>query len=348
MAASFESPTYSQLVYDPSFFYTQPYPQDFSPSTASDLTIIPDPHPISPRRQRTSVASSPRPAKRLKASSRVTQLRGAAGADSGSAYMAGSESNGNVTNADASTTASKPKRVRTGCLTCRERHLKCDEGSPDCQNCRRSNRVCKRGVRLNFIDTQVQSPPMIPPTHDWSVQFQDDSREIASEYKGGLGRYPPLEQDLSSEIKRETPFEFPTSATAANTISHQALPPIQPLLPVSYPDPSQESIIDQSRDSHHHHTSSNPESTYSGQNGPAATSSTSYTNPEQTLTPPSESRDYLNSPEEVLFMQVFVEEVGLWMDSMDPMKHVSNPFPTMSRTRLILSPSSLDYYRFIL
>jgi len=37
----------------------------------------------------------------------------------------------------------------------------------------------------------------------------------------------------------------------------------------------------------------------------------------------AEIRDVLNTAEETLFMQVFVEEVGLWMDSMDPMKHVS-------------------------
>jgi len=40
----------------------------------------------------------------------------------------------------------------------------------------------------------------------------------------------------------------------------------------------------------------------------------------------NESRmNYLDDPDETLFMQVFVEEVGLWMDSMDPMKHVSSP-----------------------
>src|ERR1700761_8128791 len=50
--------------------------------------------------------------------------------------------------------ANKAKRVRTGCLTCRERHLKCDEAQPICQNCRKSNRQCKRGGRLNFIETQ--------------------------------------------------------------------------------------------------------------------------------------------------------------------------------------------------
>jgi hypothetical protein len=83
--------------------------------------------------------------------------------------MKTNDAGGSGAAAEASGAASsKPKRVRTGCLTCRERHLKCDEGMPNCQNCRKSSRVCKRGVRLNFIDTQVQSPPMIPPTADWS------------------------------------------------------------------------------------------------------------------------------------------------------------------------------------
>lgn len=67
--------------------------------------------------------------------------------------------------------SSKPKRVRTGCLTCRERHLKCDEGTPDCLNCRKSNRECRRGVRLNFIDIQVKSPPYIPPAVEWSGTY---------------------------------------------------------------------------------------------------------------------------------------------------------------------------------
>lgn len=65
----------------------------------------------------------------------------------------------------------KSKRVRTGCLTCRERHLKCDEGAPDCNNCRKSNRECKRGIRLNFIDIQVKDPPCLPPTAEWSCSL---------------------------------------------------------------------------------------------------------------------------------------------------------------------------------
>lgn len=70
-----------------------------------------------------------------------------------------------------SPTATKSRRVRTGCLTCRERHLKCDEAAPDCLNCRKSNRECKRGVRLNFIDVQVRDPPLLPPTPDWAGEL---------------------------------------------------------------------------------------------------------------------------------------------------------------------------------
>lgn len=45
---------------------------------------------------------------------------------------------------------SRPKRsrtsslkVRTGCITCKKRHLKCDEARPHCGNCRRSQRRCE-------------------------------------------------------------------------------------------------------------------------------------------------------------------------------------------------------------
>lgn len=62
----------------------------------------------------------------------------------------------------------KSRRVRTGCLTCRERHLKCDEAAPDCLNCRKSNRRCKRGIRLSFQDAQVYDPRYQPSTRDWA------------------------------------------------------------------------------------------------------------------------------------------------------------------------------------
>ncbi|CAP95451.1 Pc21g05540 [Penicillium rubens Wisconsin 54-1255] len=90
----------------------------------------------------------------------------------------------------------KARRVRTGCLTCRQRHLKCDEAVGRCLNCRKSNRICRRGVRLNFIDTQTVAPPhIIARPHGSKVTFRDDSRMIASLYVGGFEIYPPVQAD---------------------------------------------------------------------------------------------------------------------------------------------------------
>ncbi|KAI5952774.1 hypothetical protein KGF54_003641 [Candida jiufengensis] len=52
----------------------------------------------------------------------------------------------------------KFKRNRSGCLTCRDRHIKCDEKKPICNNCLRSNRKCFRGIRLNFTQYTFLNP----------------------------------------------------------------------------------------------------------------------------------------------------------------------------------------------
>ncbi|KAL4887633.1 hypothetical protein BJY04DRAFT_176329 [Aspergillus karnatakaensis] len=105
----------------------------------------------------------------------------------------------------------KRKRVRTGCFTCRDRHLKCDEALGRCQNCKKSDRICRRGVRLNFVDTQVSAPPTyIAPAAGGSVTFRDDSRTIASEYVGGFETYPPPQQDHPLEspaLQTSTPVQ---------------------------------------------------------------------------------------------------------------------------------------------
>ncbi|KAL4904987.1 hypothetical protein BDW74DRAFT_153914 [Aspergillus multicolor] len=108
----------------------------------------------------------------------------------------------------------KRKRVRTGCFTCRDRHLKCDEALGQCQNCKKSGRLCRRGVRLNFVDTQVVAPPTcVTPPAGTGVTFRDDSRIIASEYVGGFERYPPPEQGTPLEDIRQasTPVQSGTN-----------------------------------------------------------------------------------------------------------------------------------------
>ena len=52
-------------------------------------------------------------------------------------------------------------------------------------------------------------------------------------------------------------------------------------------------------------------------------------------------RDYLNSSDEVLYMQVFVEEVGVWMDSLDKDKHFSRILPYMALKSPMMLNASL-------
>lgn len=327
-----------------------------------------------------------------------------------------------VTTSTPSPVPNKSRRVRTGCLTCRERHLKCDEGTPDCNNCRKSNRECKRGVRLNFIDITCKKPPHIVSPEGgfdtpliacspWMrliintvVAFEDESRLIASEYRGGLERYPKLASPAATATSRvirvETSLRRPDynaesqkgvdskSATmihtphslyfsdgsqpppdllrdttqyqsrrTSNASYHMGVPPSS-ATSAGYAhlitDPFTPTRDDSSRVTSHHNTKSEastaasiarathagPPSTFRGNDGggggggggcgPGGQHPETGRPGTGMMTPPSEKageREYLNSPEELRFMQVFVAEVGIWMDSLDREKHFSRMIP---------------------
>ncbi|KAG8527563.1 uncharacterized protein KY384_007716 [Bacidia gigantensis] len=239
--------------------------------------------------------------------------------------------------AAAAVAAARPKRVRTGCLTCRERHLKCDEGSPDCQNCKKSNRECKRGVRLNFIDTQVKTPPFTPASDEWTLMFQDESREIASEYKGGIDRYSNITTEMDHvSLKDEPTYDFSNnmsdSILNAPVLQHQQLPS-QSFAPNPM-DQYQATMSGMSNDTqvqHQRHASTISDSTFSSHTLGAVST---YSNGEQA----NETREMLTDPTELLFMQVFVEEVGIWMDSLDSDKYFSRILPYESlHDRMLLN-----------
>ncbi|KAJ4296907.1 hypothetical protein N0V90_006955 [Kalmusia sp. IMI 367209] len=220
----------------------------------------------------------------------------------------------------------KSTRTRTGCLTCRDRHLKCDEGAPSCQNCLKSNRECRRGMRINWIDTQVKNPPhLIPPTDNWAVDFKDESRKIASEYIGGLEMYP----SRTAAHARSRSFE---PAAYQTTYAHHHR--------ISYSDIASEygsqagyAPMRTFQNTPQHQL---PHSTPSdGMSAQASVNAFMTPNPEESHLSRTHGRelqdldgpDYLVDQEEVLFMQVFVEEVGIWMDSMDAKKHFSRQLP---------------------
>lgn len=130
----------------------------------------------------------------------------------------------------------KPKRTRTGCLTCRERHLKCDETKPTCNNCSKSQRDCNWGKKLNFLDTTCEKNAyLIPKGTDYQIAFQDESRIIAGEYVGGREMYPVEEIDAHLPIGSNGFGMGPPGSLAAPTSTRQQhLPPIQGMVQEPY------------------------------------------------------------------------------------------------------------------
>ncbi|KAF1839346.1 hypothetical protein BDW02DRAFT_148521 [Decorospora gaudefroyi] len=218
----------------------------------------------------------------------------------------------------------KPKRTRTGCLTCRERHLKCDESKPTCNNCLKSQRECNWGKKLNFLDTTCErNAYLIPQGIDYQIAFMDESRNIASEYVGGRELYPVEEVDAHLPIANNGFGMGPPAP------SRQHLPPIQGIAQESYQQAQLYSNFDPQPPPQQH---SRVGSNYSSNVTPSP-----YTMEHSASPGPLPTRDYLKSQEEVLYMQVFVEEIGIWMDSMDAHKHFSRllPFHALNEPMLL-------------
>ncbi|KAL9091776.1 MAG: hypothetical protein Q9159_001291 [Coniocarpon cinnabarinum] len=63
------------------------------------------------------------------------------------------------------------KRVKTGCLTCRKRRIKCDEERPSCSQCARSKRECDWSSRDSiFVDPVQKTPVQEVPVQGTVVQ----------------------------------------------------------------------------------------------------------------------------------------------------------------------------------
>lgn len=227
------------------------------------------------------------------------------------------------------------------------------------------------------------------------VQFQDESRQIASGYVGGLSRYAHLSRgpDTSASPRRHSnansrphhPQHQPSDAgrSAAPNPSldpaTDSFPPMSPApaTPVVYgysshvvnSEPSfsapqslpHAGAYDFPLPDHHPFTALREEATMShsrshrssdASNAASMTPLLTGQSPtfrgllqgqgqghlagDGMMTPPAgdrtvaSERENLNSADDVLYMQVFVREVGVWMDSLDKGKHFSRLLPYRS------------------
>lgn len=226
------------------------------------------------------------------------------------------------------------------------------------------------------------------------MQFQDESRLIASEYMGGLHRYEALDR------KPPTPPQGGDAATSLRaqhrrtdsvltTFSASDAPTPSAMAPGSMYYPKHQSEGIRTLDAGHFHSRRSSDASFLAASSPhpryglgiqdqlpvksetprshayrasdgssvASLSTPAVVGPSHTFStssgaasadgivtpPPSDKaltaeRAYLNSPEEIFYMQVFVEEVGVWMDSFDKDKHFSRLIPYHSlRSPMLLN-----------
>ncbi|KAG9863726.1 hypothetical protein KCU63_g5226, partial [Aureobasidium melanogenum] len=99
------------------------------------------------------------------------------------------------------------KRTKTGCLTCRKRRIKCDEGKPVCKNCMKSKRQCEGyNQRVVFKPADFQYLPHGGAT----ITFDAGLTGIPNEHSHH-GVYPPthpgFDPILHGMSQQQTRFE---------------------------------------------------------------------------------------------------------------------------------------------
>ncbi|KAM9909892.1 hypothetical protein OXX69_005010 [Metschnikowia pulcherrima] len=126
----------------------------------------------------------------------------------------------------------KRSRTRSGCFTCRDRHMKCDEQLPVCQNCVSSKRRCYRGIRLNFSSYNYYDPRTSGVWHEMLVppyyRILDQSIPVSKLYKNGYDAYKPYrhlhlpkdlaeaEQALCNELQTNQTNTYPVLEIMTN------------------------------------------------------------------------------------------------------------------------------------
>ena len=145
-----------------------------------------------------------------------------AGISSENSLDPSSNAGGSGRSEDARLTRRKHKKSRKGCLTCKRRHIRCDENVPQCFNCTKGNRSCNYEVPENDEDDSAMNLDDEPPddiaattvgqsgknTSSSSLSHRKISPESTStEFKAASKRKPSTESldPYGASVVRLTP-----------------------------------------------------------------------------------------------------------------------------------------------
>ncbi|KAA8904192.1 hypothetical protein FN846DRAFT_953207 [Sphaerosporella brunnea] len=225
-------------------------------------------------------------------------------------------------------------RTRTGCTSCRVRHLKCDEARPVCRRCQRAGRECVRGYNVRFrygTDLEAASAAAAASSSSkgaefrfeadqvWidtsgQVSFVDETRDVTRNYdgsRGGSGGAVEDEDPLSSPprpssraVAIESLLSSPTNSVV-HSPTDDALPRELQIGMALEPRRLQLSDIlirdeeEDQQDDHHH--------------------------PRQCIWPLTNVRD-------AEILRHYVTHLAQWYDMHDPYNHFATSVPLLSAT----------------
>lgn len=114
----------------------------------------------------------------------------------------------------AAKTRRSHRKSRNGCIECKRRHIRCDEGRPTCTNCTIAERVC------SFPTPPAAAGLEVPSPHPQSQARHSPARSSSSTGSKSLGDDPP----------RATPQSLPSFN---ESFAAAAPPPSIPASPIS-------------------------------------------------------------------------------------------------------------------
>ncbi|KAM6533718.1 hypothetical protein FALCPG4_006677 [Fusarium falciforme] len=101
------------------------------------------------------------------------------------------------------------KRTKTGCLTCRKRRIKCDEGRPTCNNCIKSKRQCEGySQRVIFKDPMgaIQGGPFGPALYPPGSSHLVSHLQAKASSQGPLPMIAPKPPSFSYHGHQHVPY----------------------------------------------------------------------------------------------------------------------------------------------
>ncbi|KAI8264184.1 hypothetical protein K4K58_012452 [Colletotrichum sp. SAR11_239] len=134
------------------------------------------------------------------------------------------------------------KRTRTGCLKCRIRRRKCDEGKPRCQRCIDGNFECQYGPRLTFLNKNALTVSPSPRTATEATTPKYSRLQFVSPgaakqgTKDGSASPPPQKPHDTPATNNAPPPPHPPTAQTPTIVTFQANPqPLEPPTPKPHP-----------------------------------------------------------------------------------------------------------------